>query len=383
MVPLLLPEYGRSTLGEVLPALAAHLAPELASSDVLGLPAAKRYVLVMVDGLGHHLLHRAKSRAPYLAGLLDGGLILTSAVPATTATSLSTLGTGCEPGQHGIVGYSFRAMGEIINALTWDDRLDPLDFQPEPTWFEKLAGVGIAVGTVSLNTFAGTGLTHAALRGTRFVGLDDERDDQTRVDQVVAASRSGERSLVYAYERRLDHAGHGSGCGSEIWRQTLDGIDGWLEHLRGSLDPDTCLLVTGDHGMVDVPGNRQIIIEDTPGLLSGLDLIGGEGRLRQLYADRPEEVAARWRSQLGERAVVRLREEAIEEGWFGKVAPSMLARIGDVLVALQEDWAVMTLARPGEFTLVGQHGSLTAEEMCVPLLVDRLTRDTGQAPDQA
>ena len=142
MAHLLIPEYGRSTLGEVLPAVAAHLAPELGSSDVLGLAAAKRYVLVMVDGLGHQLLHRTRARAPYLAELLDHGLVLTSAVPATTATSLSTLGTGCEPGRHGIVGYTFRAMNEIINALTWDDRLDPLDFQPEPTWFEALQALG-------------------------------------------------------------------------------------------------------------------------------------------------------------------------------------------------------------------------------------------------
>ena len=383
MAHLLIPEYGRSTLGEVLPAVAAHLAPELGSSDVLGLAAAKRYVLVMVDGLGHQLLHRTRARAPYLAELLDHGLVLTSAVPATTATSLSTLGTGCEPGRHGIVGYTFRAMNEIINALTWDDRLDPLDFQPEPTWFEALAGVGIAVSTVSLATFEGTGLTLAALRGTHFVGLDDELDDQTRVDQVVAASRAGERSLVYAYERRLDHAGHGNGWGSEVWRQTLDGIDAWLEHLRGELDPDTCLLVTGDHGMVDVPGDRQIVIEDTPGLLNGLDLIGGEGRLRQLYAERPDEVAAQWRRRLGERAVVRLRDEAIEDGWFGKVEPSIGLRIGDVLVALQGDWSIMTLTRPGEFTLVGQHGSLTAEEMCVPLLVDCLGRGTSPSLGRA
>lgn len=367
----MLPDHGRSTLAEVLPGIAARLAPDLDGAiDVLGIPAARRYVLVMVDGLGHELLQRDRLRAPYLAGLLDDAMVLTSAIPSTTATSLTTLGTGRTPGSHGIVGYSFRARQEIINALLWDVEVDPLDFQPCPTWLERLAEAGVAVSTVSLARFVGSGLTNAALRGTSFNGLSDECDDDERIAKIVAASRAGERSLVYAYERRLDHTGHGLGCGSEDWRATLDMIDGWLEQLRSELDPDVCLVITGDHGMIDVPSDRQIIIEDHAALVGGLSLIGGEGRFRQLYADRPDEVAASWQRWLGERAIVRRRDEAIEEGWFGHVTEQVAWRIGDVLVALQGDWAVMTLSKPGELTLVGQHGSLTAEEMCVPLLVD-------------
>ncbi len=371
MASLLLPDYGRTTLAELLPAIAAHLAPGLPGAiDVLGLPAARRYVVVMVDGLGSELLERDRLRAPYLAGLLDDSSTLTSAVPSTTATSLATLGTGVGPGVHGIVGYSFRAMDGIFNALTWDDRVDPLTFQPQPTWLCSLAGTGVSVSTVSLADFESSGLTLAALRGPQFVGLDDEFDDDLRIERVVAASRRSERSLVYAYERRLDHTGHGQGCTSHAWREALDGIDGWLEHLRSALDPDTCLVITGDHGMVDVPSNHQIVLEDTPGLASGLGMVGGEGRLRQLYTDHPLDVARSWQRRLGERAVVRLRDEAIEEGWFGPVNADVSQRIGDVLVAMLGNWAVMTLTLPRELTLVGQHGSLTPEEMRVPLLVD-------------
>ena len=344
--------------------------------DVLGIPDANRYVVVMVDGLGHHLLAAQRYRAPYLGGLLDTAIALTSAVPSTTATSLTTVGTGVAPGRHGIVGYSFRALNEIVNALAWDDRLDPLTFQPQPTWLERLqAHPDIAVSTVSLAKFRNSGLTRAALRGPKFIGLPSEDDTGRRIKQIVKASGQGERSLVYAYERRLDHAGHGVGCDSEEWVRILDEVDAWLEQLHNALDPDTCLLVTGDHGMVDVPASHQIIIEDTPTLVSGLDLIGGEGRLRQLYCDRPDEVAARWRRFLGERAIVRCRQEAIDEGWFGPVDDRMRNRIGDVLVALLDDWAVMTLSKPGELTLVGQHGSLTPAEMRVPLLFDRLSPD--------
>lgn len=366
---LVMPSYGRSTLAELLPSLAAHLLPQAGSADTLGLPASTRYVLVMVDGLGRELLATNRRRAPFLARLLEGSPELTSAVPSTTATSLTTLGTGLPPGRHGIVGYSFRALGEVINALQWDDRLDPFAFQPHRTWFEVLAAGGVASTTVSLAMFESSGLTLAGLRGGRFVGIKDEADADDRIARVVEASRLGDRSFVYAYERRLDHVGHGAGCESAQWRDTLDTIDAWIEQLRASLDPDTCLVVTGDHGMVDVPPERHILLEDTPGLSGGVDLVGGEGRFRQLYTSRPAEVAVQWARRLGERAVVRRREEAVEQGWFGPVDDAMADRIGDVLVAMQGDWSVMTWQRPGELNLVGQHASLSGAEMRVPLLV--------------
>ncbi|GAA2183559.1 alkaline phosphatase family protein [Brooklawnia cerclae] len=366
---IVLPGYGRSTLADLLPSIAAHLLPDAGTTDVLGLPRAERYVLVMVDGLGRELLERNRQRAPFLAQLLHGSPELTSAVPSTTATSLTTLGTGLPPGEHGIVGYSFRALGEVINALLWDDRLDPVAFQPHPTWFEIFAAAGIASTTVSLATFANSGLTLAGLRGGHFVGLDDETDADTRISRVVEASRRADRSFVYAYERRLDHVGHGSGCESSLWRDTLDTIDAWIEQLRASLDPGTRLLVTGDHGMLDVPSHHHIMLEDTPGLSSGVDLVGGEGRFRQLYTDRPADVAAQWAKRLGERAIVRRREEAVEQGWFGPLDEPVVNRIGDVLVAMRGDWSVMTWQRPGELSLVGQHASLSAVEMRVPLLI--------------
>lgn len=366
---VLLPAYGTSTLAEVMPSIAAHLLPGIGGAvDSLGLDDARRYVLVMVDGLGLDLLTRQRHRAPFLSEHLDAARVLTSAIPSTTATSLTTLGTGLAPGEHGMVGYSFRSRGTILNALAWDDTTDPLGFQPNPTWFERLSRAGVTTATVSLDGFADSGLTLAGLRGSRFVGLTDEADDQARVGAVCAALELGQPGFVYVYERRLDHTGHSQGCASTAWSQTLDTIDAWIEELHHALPPQTCLLVTGDHGMIDVAAEETIMIEDDPRLSTGLDLIGGEGRLRQLYTAQPDQVAQRWSDVLGERAIVRTREQAIAEGWFGPVAAGVRERIGDVVVAMVGHWAVMTWTKPGELSLVGQHGSLTPAEMRVPLV---------------
>ena len=64
---------------------------------------------------------------------------------------------------------------------------------------------------------------------------------------------------------------------------------------------------------------------------------------------------------------MRTRDEAIDDGWFGPVEEDLRERYGHVLVAMRDDWAVMTRQLPRELTLVGMHGSLTAGEMLVPL----------------
>lgn len=369
----MLPAHGHSTLAELLPSVAAHLGMAGAGVPALDLPAADRYVLVLVDGLGHDLLQQSMSVAPYFSELIGDALQLTSAVPSTTATSLTTLGTGCPPGRHGIVGYSFRDSleGNVFNALSWDTAATPEELQTCPTWFEQVAAAGHCCTGVVPERFEDSGLTRAALRGQTVSGILDEVDEEDRIRRTVEAARSGSRSLVYVYERMLDHTGHALGVAHPAWQQQLARIDSWVERLRQALDEDVVLLVTGDHGMLDIPEERRIMFEDETALNLAVDQLGGEGRFRQVYTGQSEAVARRWSDLLGDRAWVRTREDAIAEGWFGpEVDPLVAPRIGDVVAAMREDWAVMTRSLPGELGLVGMHGSLTPAEMVVPLLVD-------------
>ena len=61
-------------------------------------------------------------------------------------------------------------------------------------------------------------------------------------------------------------------------------------------------------------------MEDEPELLAGVTVLAGEPRFRQLYVDldRPERVAQRWQDRLGPNAWVRTRDDAIDDGWFGR-----------------------------------------------------------------
>jgi predicted AlkP superfamily pyrophosphatase or phosphodiesterase len=371
---LVLPAYDSSTLADLMPSIGAHQRVPGCDHDALRLPEADRYVVVLIDGLGWHLVRRSIRRAPYLASLLGDAAAITAGVPSTTVTSLTSLGTGLPPGQHGMVGYTSRvpSTGEILNALTWESDLVARAFQTKPTLFERARDAGVAVSSVGLERFKDSGLTEAALRGAEFVGFQSEQAEDLRIDLVVDAAQRGERSLVYAYERELDHCGHVQGSESVTWLEHLTRIDAMCERLRDALPDDVTMIVTGDHGMVDISPDHHLIAEDHPELMAGVSALAGEGRFRHLYVDhdRPTRVAQRWRERLGEQAWIRTRDEAIDEGWFGPVDDSLRERYGHVLVAMRDQSAVMTRQFPRELSLVGMHGSLTPAEMMVPLFID-------------
>jgi predicted AlkP superfamily pyrophosphatase or phosphodiesterase len=364
------PRYGRGALVDVLPAaLAATGAPGWPSA--ITLPPAPSYVVFLVDGLGWGLLRRHRDVAPYLNALADSSEPITCGLPSTTATSLTSLGTALPPGRHGVVGFTSRVPGTdtLLDALRWDQPVDPREWQPHETVFGRARAAGVATTTVSKRVFQGSGLTVASQRGADYVGADTPGE---RISATVHASAEP-GSLVYVYEGELDSTGHAKGCLSWAWEHQLGVVDSFAQRLREALPSTTALLVTADHGMVDVEPDQRINVDDIPELLDGVILVGGEARFRHLYCagGAVESVASAWRAELGERALVLTRDEAVGRGWFGEVDAAVRPRIGDVVVASLGRNAVVSTARfKHESKLIGFHGSLTADEMLIPLLVD-------------
>jgi hypothetical protein len=177
------------------------------------------------------------------------------------------------------------------------------------------------------------------------------------------------------YHGDLDSTGHMFGVGSDAWYNQLAHVDKLAEQLAGALPAQACLYVTADHGMVDVGPEDRIDVDEIPELRTGVAVLGGEARARHVYAEpgAAGDVLATWREVLGDRAWVMSRDEAIKEGWFGPVDPTLADRIGDVVAAPVGSLAIVaTKSEPRESALVGMHGSLTSADQLVPALSSRV-----------
>lgn len=372
------PRYGTASLADVLPSMLARCGIG-EHGDTLGLPEARAYGVLLVDGLGWRQLHETDA-APSLTSA--AGRPIDTVAPSTTAAAITSLGTGRPPGAHGLLGYTVLWPGEVqpFNPLVWRvglrgggrdvvEELVPECLVPRRTMLEVAHRAGIRTTAVQRPEHVDNGLTRAALRGGRRLTADSL--DAT-LDAMLHALSGDAPAIAYGYHPDVDSAGHAHGPHADEWREAVRAVDRAVATAASRLPDDVVLLVTSDHGMVRVEDEDMRELAGHP-LLDEVDLVAGEPRMRTLRlrpGARPAAVADRWRETFGDDATVLTTDEAVGRGWFGPdVPPEHARRLGDVIAASHRGMLVHAEVDPNGGRLRGMHGSLTRDEMEIPLLV--------------
>ena len=356
-----IPDYAGGCISNIVPALLEQVPadpwlPKVATD-------ADQVVLLVLDGLGWEQLQDRASLAPTLCSLVGGPI--TSVSPSTTATALTSIATGLTPGEHGVVGYRVAVDHEVLNILRWttpsgDARgsIDPHGFQPHAAF------CGHRPAIVTKAEFVSSGFSGAHLSDVRFNGY---RVPSTMLVELQRAMKANE-PFVYAYYDGIDKVAHEYGLG-EHYDAELAWVDRLVGDVLGLLPPGAALVITADHGQVDVGDH---LVDLHPDVMSQVSYQSGEGRFRWLHArpGRVEALAGAVREHHGDTGWVRTRDETVDEGWWGPhVNDTTRQRLGDVALVAREPVSYVDPADTGPFQLVGRHGSLTAAEMYVPLLV--------------
>jgi predicted AlkP superfamily pyrophosphatase or phosphodiesterase len=340
------------------------------TTDTLSLgQGGMRECLILIDGMGQDAVDRYADQFSVFSKL-KLYKNLHSNFPSTTATSLSTLGTGVLPGVHGMLGYTVRVPrsdNRLLNALKWDERVDPVMWQKTPTLFERAINNSISVTHVAAKRYEGSGFTQAALRGAKYVGANG-------IDEMVSAvalSLKPQPSFVYTYLNTLDSAGHSDGVGSDKWLTALQQVNDFILKVIESVPKQTRVWVTSDHGMVN--STQQVVLGEDNNLLENVSLIGGEPRARHIYltAGSEQESIAQWREFFGTKVKVLSKTEAITSGLFGQVVnEDANDRMGDLIAIPNNDLIIIDPSRiREESSMVGHHGGLTDIEVQIPLLL--------------
>ena len=342
--------------------------PETNDSLSLG-SAENREVLILIDGMGQDAIDKYGDQFPIFDELKQVKKLYTN-FPSTTATSLSTLGTGVLPGVHGMLGYTVRVPrsdNRLLNALKWDERVDPVMWQKVPTLFERAVLAGVSVTHVAAKRYEGSGFTQAALRGAKYVGANGVDEMAT----AVSAALKPQPSFVYTYLNTLDSAGHSDGVGSDKWLTALQQVSEFITKVKQLAPAGTRIWVTSDHGMVN--STEQVILGQDNNLLENVTLIGGEPRARHIYIKEgaASETIAQWQEFFGTKAKVLSKESAIKDGLFGPVVTEdSHDRLGDLIAIANNDLILVDPARVREeSSMVGHHGGVTDIEVEIPLLL--------------
>jgi hypothetical protein len=335
------------------------------TSEISLTPSQGIEILFLIDGLGAHSLVEYAQWAPNITSMASLGK-LSSEFPSTTATSLTSVGTGLAPAEHGMLGYTVRipySDNRLLNALKWDSRVDPVIWQSHETLFERGKKSGINAFNISSERYAGTGFTEAALRGATFLGANTF---DRMIEQLRFAMRSAP-TFIYLYINDIDAAGHEFGVGSQEWIDALVLADDFVGILKENLPTGARLTLTADHGMLNA--QEKILIDGD--LIRDVTLIGGEPRARHIYVEsgREKYVQSKWQEILGTRVEVLLKSQVLQSALFGaNASPQSIERLGDLIAIPKDEIVLIEPARKHlEGAMVGHHGGLTEIERAIPL----------------
>lgn len=330
----------------------------------LELPKAKQVVIVLVDGLGWHNLQLRKGHVPFIKQATQK---LLTTFPSTTATALTTFGTAKAPANTNMMSYSLRdPHNQVFSLISWaNTELTPREWQLMPTLPTryqnrcKMASVGQA-------KFIDSGITLCAFAGIAQYSAPNLAGRITRTLQLLK-----QHQLVYLYWGEIDKAGHRYGVNSESWIRALELLDAHMQELAARLPKDCLLLISADHGMLDI--DTYYDLKENSNLARDISLVAGEGRGLHVYTKQSptEAQVENWRQQLDNYALVLTRDELLASGLLGGNYSTRYEALGD-LILLAKD--AVSLTHRDYFTataisMPGQHGSITPVEMEVPLLV--------------
>ncbi len=342
----------------------------LGSKDASWLPGpvaeATTVVVLVLDGLGSEAVERHPELLPTVAAL--EGSPVTSVVPSTTAAALTSITTGLAPSEHGLVGFRMRVDGSVVNVLAWQGE-DKAKRAPDPGLVQRHAPFrGRPVPVVTRSEFRATGFTEAHLRGGELHGWRSVSTISEHCRQLAL----GGAPLVYAYYPGVDEVAHGFGLRSRYYAAELAFADRLVADVLDGLPDSAALVVTADHGQVDLEATSWLELADDVAAIT--DGCAGDARFRYLYARRgaADDLLVAARAAHGSQAWVMSRDQLVDEGWLGpKPTNAVLRRLGDVVLAASGAVAFVDPALPRERRLRSGHGSITAAEMMVPLVAGR------------
>lgn len=341
--------------------------------------AARHLVLWVIDGLGVEPLQRLAPGSA-LAAAMRGEL--EAIFPSSTAPTLTMLATGRSPAAHAAPEWFLwlDELGAVYRALPLDARdaaagLPRIDdasaIYPRPALTARSNRACFAVLPESIAESAYSRYAHGGSNRLAY------RDAAGFVEAVAGAvDATSERSYVFAYVDAFDAVAHERGVDSDLARAVVGDLDRVFEALSSKLAArDALLVVTADHGFVDVPPPLRLRLDDFAEVAGCLDrpLCGGpRAPIAHVRHDRVDAFPAVVGHAFGEHFVAVPSSVLADGGWFGPepADPKLRARIGTHVLLPKTD-AYLVQVLPGEpaLPLIGMHGGRARAETRVPLIV--------------
>jgi hypothetical protein len=351
--------------------LSAFLALE-GKSNPLSLAPKQSYAVILVDGLGVANIRAAGAHAGFLNQKLANSKSLFSGFPTTTATSLASLATGKQSGQHAFIGYRVfdREISRAINLLNdLGADLPPRKYQDIETISEQGAALGKRMLTVGPAEYEASGFTQATMPASKYLPAKSFEDRF----EIARSELAKPGTLIYLYIPELDQLAHRFGTNSQKWLNTIEELDSVIGRFAKLLPKSAGAILTADHGVIDVPKTFHVYLDEYESM-QDLLMIGGDPRVGFAYFDPRVDLKLKRASveaELGSMVDLASVQELVDAGWYQPLSASAENLAPDLVLLPKADRVIYhrDFAKAKSLEMVGQHGGMSKAEWEVPLLV--------------
>ncbi|MFX1532650.1 MAG: alkaline phosphatase family protein [Promethearchaeota archaeon] len=383
------PEYKGNSIVNLISSVLNHFEvrskyPNLTCLMPSDLENASNIILLVIDGLGYEYL-RTYGHNSLLSKYLIGKV--TSVFPCSTASAMPSFYTGLAPLNHAITGWFtyLKELGVVStilplttrafrNSITNETRTTAAIFQCQSIFDYIRAQTYFFLPEIIKDSEFSTFFGGKSIR----VGYKNLRDLFSKFLSILKQDKN--QKFILGYWTELDRVIHLEGTKSKATLQHFQEINlelgKFIEILETeNLQETTRILITADHGLIDIPPDRTIQLKDHSQLQSTLALpLCGDYRAVFFYV-RPSQVTKFEEyitNHLNHVGTLMKVEDLVDQGYFGlyDLHPRFFDRVGDYVFIMKENYAFMdNLLGEKVRVLVGNHGGLSKEELYVPLSI--------------
>ena len=341
-------------------------------SNPLGFRPVRKFLVVLVDGLGAEQIQAREGHAPFLAAAVRAGSVTHSSFPSTTSANITSLATGLTPGEHGIIGHMVqdRHHGRRLNLLTgWAADTVPEAWQPNQTVTEQAFELGVKANVIGPEEYRTTGFTRVTMRAANYIGAESISE---RFEAALRELSSPGSSITYLYIPELDKFGHRHGWMSSGWAALLEDVDLELRKFESKAPKDVGIVITADHGMVDTSEDKRLFLDDALDAGGYLNFFGGDTRAGFVYLNDPDagprviENLADYSNLL---SAVEINDLNVQK-LFGGVGTQAKNRLPEVIVFAKSNFTLFhsVHSKKKSAEMIAHHGGLSSAETRIPLI---------------
>ncbi len=340
----------------------------------------KNIILLIIDGLGYEYLLKY-GKESFLYKNLKGKI--TSVLPATTASAMTSFVTGVAPQQHALTGW-FMYLKEIgavsailpfttrVGDISLDKKVKYKNIYNQKSFFENLKAKSFSL---KYKDYSDSAYSLLASKGSKRLAFSSLTDFFKQIE--ITIKKDEQRKFMLAYWAKFDSICHHKGTDSKEALKHFLQLDKKISALVKSLrNSNATIIITADHGLIDTRDENKIIkLKDHPKFFETLSMpLSGEPRFVYCYV-KPSKIKQfenYAKTEFKDACEMHKSEELVRRNYFGLFEPNekLKERIGDYILIMKENCIMEDLIlREDENIFIGNHGGVSKEEMFVPLVV--------------